>query len=90
MSTSVSVGSGFGGQANALQVTSLSYQFEAPLRMNVNLGSVWGGSSRTNGMFLEGVDVAYQPFRSLLFQVHYRDFRSPLQLSRDGFDTFAR
>src|SRR6185503_17651491 len=68
ISTSVSVGSGFGGGTNALQVTRLSYQFAAPLWMNVSVGNAWG-SSNPNGrssFFLEGLDLAYRPLPSLL------------------------
>jgi hypothetical protein len=83
ITTSVSVGSGFGRGTNALQVTSLSYQFGAPLWMNVSLGNAWG-QSNPNGrssFFLEGFQVAYRPIPSMLIQVQYRDIRSPLQYS---------
>jgi hypothetical protein len=83
VSTSVSVGSGFGGGTNALQVTRLSYQFASPLSMSVSVGNAWGPASVSSGrsFFLEGMDVAYRPFQSMQIQVHYRDLRSPLQLS---------
>jgi hypothetical protein len=84
VSTSVSMGTGFGGGSDALQVTSLSYQFRAPLWMSVSVGNSWGSSPVNTGrssFFLEGMDVAYRPFSNLLVQVHYRDVRSPLQLS---------
>lgn len=82
VSTSVSVGSGFGRGTEALQVTSLSYRFAKPLWMNVNVGNAWGPLAAARGgsaLFLEGLDLGYRPFESLQFQVHYRDFRSPLQ-----------
>ncbi len=82
VSTSVSVGSGFGSGVNALQVTSLSYQVARPLWMNVSVGNAWGpGSARnaSSSFFLEGLDVGYRPFPSLQVQIHYRDLRSPLQ-----------
>ena len=41
LSTSVTMGSGFGGGAEGLQVTSLRYQFQAPVWMNVNVGNAW-------------------------------------------------
>jgi hypothetical protein len=83
VSTSVSVGSGFGRRAEALQVTSLSYRFGAPLWMSVSMGSTWGPGEASSGrsFFLEGLDVAYRLHPSVLFQIHYRDLRSPLQLS---------
>lgn len=80
MSTSVTMGSGFGGGAEGLQVTSLRYQFQAPVWMNVNVGNAWGASARgNNSMFLEGLDLGVRPFANFQIQVHYRDFRSPLQ-----------
>jgi hypothetical protein len=83
LSTSVTVGSGFGGTTQALQVTSLGYRFAAPLWMNVSVGNGWGlAAARGNSsLFLEGLDLGYQPFSSFQIQVHYRDLRSPLQLS---------
>lgn len=82
LSTSVSVGSGFGG-THALQVTRLSYQFKAPLSLGVSVGNAWGPSAASRGgsPFLEGLDVAYHPFSSMMVRLQYRDFRSPLQFS---------
>src|SRR5438552_12453219 len=62
-STSFSVGSGFGGKAEGLQVTRLGYQFGAPLAMSVSLGNASGsGSARGGNSFsLEGVDLASRP-----------------------------
>jgi hypothetical protein len=84
LSTSITVGSGFGGATQTLQVTSLGYRFAVPLWMNVSVGNGWGLSSARGGSspFLEGLDLGYQPFSSFQIQVHYRDFRSPLQISR--------
>ena len=83
LSTSVSFGSGFGGGAEGLQVTSLSYQFQAPVWMKVNVGNAWGANARGgNSMFLEGLDLGVRPFANFQVQVHYRDFRSPLQYSQ--------
>jgi hypothetical protein len=82
VSTSVSVGSSFGGGANALQVTSFSYKFGAPMWMNVNVGNSWG-PSRAGGnsaFFLEGLDFGFRPSANMVFQVTFRDVRSPLQL----------
>ena len=91
ISTEVSVGSGFGGHADALQVTSLSYRFAGPLALSVSLGNQLGGNlSRTGrGLFLEGLDLGYRPFSSLSIQVHYRDFRSALQRQRRSADPFG-
>ena len=82
-STSVIVGSGFGRGTQGLQVTSLSYRFGAPLWMGVSVGSAIGPSASRSGrsFFLEGLDVGYRPHPSMLIEVHYRDLRSPLQLS---------
>ena len=83
ISTEVSVGTGWGGHGvDGLQVTRLSYRFGAPLAMQVSVGSALGPRAAGSGsMFLEGLDLAYQPFGSVEFQVHYRDLRSPLQVS---------
>jgi hypothetical protein len=84
LTTTVSVGSGFGGGTNALQTTSLRYDFGAPLWLNVSVGNAWGpGSANGNSFFLQGLDVGYRPFQSLLVRVQYRNVRSPLQL-RNG------
>jgi hypothetical protein len=49
--------------------------------MNVSLGNAWGANAARSGssMFLEGLDMGFQPFSSMQIQVHYRDLRSPLQ-----------
>jgi hypothetical protein len=85
--TSVGAG-GFSGGTSALQVTSLSYQFAAPVSMSVSLGNAWGstGVDGRSSFFLEGLNLLYHPSPSMQFQIQYRDVRSPLQLqSRDGF-----
>ena len=83
VSTSVSVGSGFGGGTAGLQVTSLSYQLASPLAVRLSIGNTFGngGLQGTNGMFLEGFSVAYRPHPSFQINVDYRDVRSPLQYS---------
>jgi hypothetical protein len=88
-SSSFSVGSGFGG-TSALQVTSLSYQFRAPMWLNVSLGNAWGpaAASRNGAPFLEGLDVGFRPLSSMLVRFQYRDLRSPLQY--DSFGDPAR
>ena len=90
ISSSLSFGSGFGRGSEALQVTSLSYRFQAPLWMNVSLGNAFGPSAPRSGgsFFLEGLDAGYRPFSNLEIQIHYRDLRSPLQLSNDPFNGF--
>jgi hypothetical protein len=87
ISTEFSFGTGFGGgPAQGLQVTSLLYRIGDPLAMRVSLGNTFGGPGvRGNSPFLEGLDLAYQPFRSFLIQVRYQDVRSPLQYSRGPF-----
>ncbi len=89
VSSLVSVGSGGfrGGDLGALQVTSLSYGFKAPVRMSVSVGNAWGagrGDARSS-FFLEGFNVLYRPSASMFFQVQYRDIRSPLQLGPSGY-----
>lgn len=82
VSTTVAVGSSWGsGGTSALQTTTLSYSFKAPVAMSVNLGNAWGsGMSRNaSSFYLQGFQVAYQPSSSFFFRVEYQDLRSPLQ-----------
>ncbi len=82
VSMSVTMGTGFGG-TSGLQVTSLSYQFRAPLWLQVSVGNAIGaGTSGRNTPFLEGMSLAWKPRSSMLFQFQYQDFRSPLQYTR--------
>jgi hypothetical protein len=89
VSSMVSVGSGGWGShgTSALQVTTLSYSFKAPVAMSVSLGNAWGANTPRGGQsfYLQGFSVAYQPTRSMQFQVQYQDLRSPLQYARPGF-----
>ncbi len=80
MST-MSFGSGFGGQTSALSVTSLAYQFRAPVTLSVNIGNSFGLDSARKGssFFLEGLDLTWRPNRNSIFRVEMRDVRSPLQ-----------
>jgi len=79
VTTSFSMGTGFAGGTNALQVTSLAYQFGSPLAVQLSIGNTFGGGSLGNSMFLEGFSVAYRPHPSFQINVDYRDMRSPLQ-----------
>ena len=93
VSTSVSVGSGWGGRTDALQVTSLSYQLASPLAVRLSVGNTFGTGLVGNGrgMFLEGFAVAYRPHPSFQINVDYRDVRSPLQYSNTyGIGAFGR
>jgi len=89
VSTLLSVGTGFSGHASALQVTSFGYQFQAPLRMSVSLGNTFGlgGANGGGSFFLEGLDLAWHPLPSMLFEVRYQDLRSPLQLAPGPWGT---
>ncbi len=83
LSSTVSVGSGWGSGTNALQVTTLSYDFKAPVALSVSLGNSWGSNlqrGQQSSFFLEGFNLAYQPSKSVMFQIQYQDLRSPLQL----------
>ena len=96
VSTSVSVGTGWGGHTEALQVSSLTYQLASPLAVRLSVGNTFGtgvvGSGR--GMFLEGFAVAYRPHPSFQINVDYRDVRSALQYSNYsntfGYGGFGR
>jgi hypothetical protein len=93
ISTTVSVGTGFGGRSDGLQVTSLSYQIASPLAVRLSVGNAFGASAlgHGNGMFLEGFQLAYRPHPSLQFNIDYRDIRSPLQYSSyPGFGALGR
>ncbi len=86
MSTTVSVGTGFGGTSDGLQVTRFGYQFRAPIWMSVSVGSQFGGSGgrMNSAFFLEGLDFAWRPNRNMVLQVQYQDVRSPLQYNNGG------
>jgi hypothetical protein len=82
LSSTLSMGSSFGGTSSALSVTSLAYQFKAPLTMSVSLGNTFGFNSASgNGsqFFLEGFDLAWHPNKNSLFRVEMHNVRSPLQ-----------
>jgi hypothetical protein len=91
MTSSFSVGAGFGGKTDALQVTQLSYQIGNPLWVSVSLGNSFGpNAGRSQGrFFLEGFQAAYRPMPNMLFQIQYQDFRSPLQASPFGYRNSA-
>ena len=83
ISSSFMVGSGIssGGSTSALNVTSLSYQFKMPLSMSVSVGNAFGpgATSGNSSFFLEGLNVRYQPSKNSVFQIQYRNMKSPLQ-----------
>ncbi len=89
VSTTVSMGtSGWGAPGmNAMQVTTLSYAFRAPVAMSVSVGNAWGtrAAPGSQSFFLEGFRLAYQPSRTFQIQIQYQDLRSPLQLQEYGF-----
>ncbi len=80
MSSTVTVGSGYGFGTSALQVTSFSYEFRAPLAMSVRVGNAFGsGSAPNSSMFLEGLDLSYRPSANSLLRIQFQNVRSPLQ-----------
>lgn len=89
ISSLVSVGSSSWGSrgASALQVTTLSYRFKAPVAMSVSMGNAWGANTPRGGrsFYLQGFSLAYQPSRTMQFQIQYQDLRSPLQHQSSGF-----
>jgi hypothetical protein len=86
ISTMVSVGTGFSGNSSALQVTSFSYQFTRPAWLQVGLGNSFGkDNARGNGMFLESLSFGFRPSANSVFQIQFRDIRSPLQYSNEPF-----
>jgi hypothetical protein len=82
-----SFGTGFGGgPSSGLSVTRFQYQIGDPLAVRVSVGNAFGGLSAGGASpFLEGLDLSYRPFQSMLIQVRYQDVRSPLQFSRGEF-----
>jgi hypothetical protein len=95
VSSMVSVGSSSWGPSrgtSALQVTTLSYSFKAPVAMSVSLGNAWGANTTRGGQsfYLQGFSLAYQPSRSMQLQIQYQDLRSPLQYPQSGFGVPGR
>jgi len=90
VTTTFSMGTGFGGGTSAMQVTSFAYQFGSPLAVSVNLGNTFGGGAPGSSMFLEGFSVAYRPHPSFQINVDYRDIRSPLQYQNSPFGYYGR
>jgi hypothetical protein len=90
LTSTMSVGSGFGGQTSALSLTSLSYQFRAPVTLSVNIGNSFGLDRARKGssFFLEGLDLTWRPNRNSIFRVEMHDVRSPLQYG-SGFRGFG-
>jgi hypothetical protein len=92
VSTMVSVGSGWGSGpgTQALQVTSLSYQFKAPIEMRVSIGNAWGSQAQGgSGFFLEGADLSFRPSANSFFQISYQNVRSPLQYNNSYSPFYA-
>ena len=94
VSSMVSVGSSSWGSrgTSALQVTTLSYSFKAPVAMSVSVGNAWGANTPRGGqsLYLQGFSLAYQPSRTMQFQIQYQDLRSPLQYQPYGFGSPGR
>ena len=93
VTTTLAVGSSWGsGGTSALQTTTLSYGFEAPVEMSVSLGNAWGsGASRNaSSFYLQGLHVAYRPSPTLFLRFEYQDLRSPLQYGHDRLGTAGR
>ena len=91
LASTMSFGTGLGGGADGLSVTSLSYHFRAPVTMSVNIGTAFGANAARsqNPFFLEGLNVTWQPSRNTLFRVEMRDVRSPLQYGYGGYGGYG-
>lgn len=84
--STVAFGTGVGGRSSALQTLGFSYQFRAPVTLNVSVGNTFGtGLAGQNPFFLEGLDVTWRPSRNTTFRVEMRDVRSPLQYGSGPF-----
>ncbi|TFG89366.1 MAG: hypothetical protein E4H17_00815 [Gemmatimonadales bacterium] len=94
VSSMVSVGSSSWGSrgTSALQVTTLSYSFKAPVAMSVSLGNAWGANTARSGqsLYLQGFSLAFRPSHATQFQIQYQDLRSPLQYQQPGFGAPGR
>ncbi|HEY2954285.1 MAG TPA: hypothetical protein VGK89_03420 [Candidatus Eisenbacteria bacterium] len=91
LSSITSVGSGWGGGMQALQVTRLSYRFDAPVLLSVGIGNAFGPQATgRSSLFLEGLDFAFRPSQNTLFEVRYQNVRSPLQLGTSPYFTRDR
>lgn len=80
-SNTMTVGSGSWG-TSALNVTALSYQFKAPITMQLRMGTEFGpqgAGGQGASVFLEGLDMTWRPSENSMFRVQWRDVRSPLQ-----------
>ena len=93
VSSMMSVGTSSWGSrgTSGLQVTTLSYSFRAPVAMSVSLGNAWGANTPRGGQapYLQGFSLAYQPSRTMQFQIQYQDLRSPLQYQPSGFGSYG-
>ena len=89
MSSTIAVGSGWGGTSSALHSMSFMYQFQAPVAMNVTIGNQLGtgaGRDANASFFLQGVDLSWKPSGNSLIRFQYQDMRSPLQYgSMNGY-----
>jgi hypothetical protein len=96
ITSELSFGTSFGGgPTQGLQVTRLQYQIGNPLAVRVSIGNTFGMPGNMNNKsasspFLEGLDLSYRPFNSMLIQVRYQDIRSPLQYGRSDFPSSWR
>lgn len=82
MSSTIAVGSGWGGTSSALHSMSFMYQFRAPVTMNVTVGNQLGtGGAGTGGasFFLQGLDLSWKPTGNSMIRFQFQDMRSPLQ-----------
>lgn len=86
-SNTVTVGGGSWG-TGALNVTALTYQFKAPVTMQLRLGTEFGpqgASGNGASMFLEGLDMTWRPSGNSMLRVQWRDVRSPLQYGNGAY-----
>jgi hypothetical protein len=82
MSSTIAVGSGWGGTSSALHSMNFMYQFRAPVTMNVTVGNQLGTGGASGGVasfFLQGLDLSWKPSGNTLVRFQYQDMRSPLQ-----------
>jgi hypothetical protein len=77
-----SSGAGYNGSAG-LYTSSFGYRLANPLNLRLDVGASlspgFRGMGQTQGIFLQGMSLDWQPSKSSFIRIMYQDRRSPLQ-----------
>ena len=92
LSFGYSTGGGYGG-TSGLYTSSFGYRIADPLHLRVDIGahltpSGGRGMQQTQGVFLQGLSLDWQPFKNSVIHFEYQDYRSPLQWS--GYSRYGQ